>query len=59
MQGTYSPASNFMGPGWIDTDGSQFMDNANGGKPYIDTANHEANVEEAKKLLEEAGYPNG
>ena len=32
MQGTYSPASNFMGPGWIDTDGSQFMDNANGGK---------------------------
>lgn len=59
MQGTYSPASNFMGPGWIDTDGSQFMDNANGGKPYIDTTNHEANVEEAKKLLEEAGYPGG
>lgn len=59
MQGTYSPASNFMGPGWIDTDGSQFMDNANGGQPYIDTTNHEANVEEAKKLLEEAGYPGG
>ena len=59
MQGTYSPASNFMGPGWIDTDGSQFMDNANGGQPYIDTTNHDANVEEAKKLLEEAGYPNG
>lgn len=59
MQGTYSPASNFMGPGWIDTDGSQFMDNANGGQPYIDTTNHEANVEEAKKLLAEAGYPDG
>lgn len=59
MQGTYSAAGNFMGPGWIDTDGSQFIDNANGGKPYIDTANHEANVEEAKKLLAEAGYPDG
>lgn len=59
MQGTYSAASNFMGPGWIDTDGSQFMDNANGGQPYIDITNHEANVEEAKALLEKAGYPNG
>lgn len=59
MQGTYSPASNFMGPGWIDTDGSQFIDNANGGKPYIDTANHDANVEEAKQLLADAGYPDG
>ncbi len=59
MQGTYSPAPNFMGPGWIDTDGSQFMDNANGGKPYIDTANFEANLEEAKKLLADAGYPDG
>ncbi|MDE6405910.1 MAG: peptide ABC transporter substrate-binding protein [Lachnospiraceae bacterium] len=59
MQGTYSPASNFMGPGWIDTDGSQFIDNANGGQPYIDTTNHEANVEEAKQLLADAGYPDG
>ena len=59
MQGTYSAASNFMGPGWIDTDGSQFIDNANGGQPYIDVTNHEANVEEAKKLLAEAGYPDG
>ncbi|MCM1135389.1 MAG: peptide ABC transporter substrate-binding protein [Clostridium sp.] len=59
MQGTYSPASNFMGPGWIDTDGSQFMDNANGGQPYIDTTAHEANLEEAKQLLADAGYPDG
>lgn len=59
MQGTYSPASNFMGPGWIDTDGTQFVDNANGGKPYIDTANFEANLEEAKQILADAGYPNG
>ena len=33
MQGTYTAASNLMGPGWTDTDGSQFMDNANGGQP--------------------------
>ena len=59
MQGTYSPAGNFMGPGWIDTDGKQFMDNANGGKEYIDTTNYEADLEEAKQLLADAGYPNG
>ena len=59
MQGTYSPATNFIGEGWVDTDGSSFMENANGGKPYIDTTNFEANLEEAKKLLAEAGYPNG
>lgn len=59
MQGTYSPAGNFMGPGWIDTDGKEFIDNANGGKPYIDTTTHDANVEEAKQLLADAGYPDG
>ena len=59
MQGTYSAASNFMGPGWIDTDGTEFMANANGGNPYIDTTNHEANLEEAKQLLADAGYPDG
>lgn len=58
MQGTYSPAYNFMGPGWIDTDGSQFMDNANGGQTYIST-DYEANLEEAKQLLADAGYPDG
>lgn len=59
MQGTYSPASNFMGPGWIDTDGTEFMANANGGKPYIDNDNFEANLAEAKELMKEAGYENG
>lgn len=59
MQGTYTPAPNLLGPGWVDADGSKFMDNANGGKPYIDVENYEANLEEAKALLAEAGYPNG
>ncbi len=58
MQGTYSPAYNFMGPGWVDTDGSQFIDNANGGQAYI-SENYEANLEEAKQLLADAGYPDG
>lgn len=59
MQGTYTAAGNFMGPGWVDTDGSQFIDNANGGQPYIDVTNYEANLEEAKQLLADAGYPDG
>ena len=58
MQGTYTAAGNFMGPGWKDAEGT-FFDNANGGKPYIDVDNFEANLEEAKKLLAEAGYPDG
>lgn len=59
MQGTYSPATNFVGPSWTDADGSEFQKNANGGQPYIDSSDYEANLEEAKALLEEAGYPNG
>ena len=59
MQGTYTAAGNLMGPGWMDTDGTEFMSNANGGKPYIDTTNFEADLEEAKQLLADAGYPDG
>lgn len=59
MQGTYTAATSFMGPGWVDTDGSDFQANANDGKPYIDNDNYEANLEEAKKLLADAGFPNG
>ncbi|MFU0826776.1 MAG: SBP-bac-5 domain-containing protein [Lachnoclostridium sp.] len=59
MQGTYTAASSFVGPDVVDWDGSNFMDNANGGKPYIDVNDYEGNLEKAKKLLAEAGYPNG
>ena len=59
MKGTYIPAPNFVGPGISDWDGSEFMNNANGGKPYIDINDHAGNLEKAKKLLAEAGYPDG
>ncbi|MDE6017157.1 MAG: peptide ABC transporter substrate-binding protein [Acetatifactor sp.] len=59
MQGTYTAAGNFMGPGWIDTDGKEFIDNSNNGQPYIDNSDYEGNLEKAKQLLAEAGYPDG
>ena len=55
MQGTYSAASNLVGPGIVDENG-YFHDNGNA--PYI-SADYEANLAEAKKLLADAGYPNG
>ena len=58
MQGTYSPAYNLVGEGWVDTDGSSFNANANGGQSYI-SDDFDANLEEAKQLLADAGYPNG
>lgn len=59
MQGTYSAAPNFMGPGWVDPMNGDFKEKANEGKTYIDLTNFDANLEEAKRLLAEAGYPNG
>ena len=57
MQGVYSPAYNFIPNSLADVNGG-FADNANGGKPYI-SSDYEANLELAKQLLAEAGYPNG
>lgn len=56
MQGTYAPASSYVGPGVRDVEvTTQFIDvgvEKNGG-PLVEMT---ANVEEAKRLMEEAGY---
>ena len=57
MQGIYTPATALVGPGIVDENG-YFMDNANGGEPYI-SDDYEANLEAAKQALADAGYPNG
>ncbi|MEG0616860.1 MAG: peptide ABC transporter substrate-binding protein [Oscillospiraceae bacterium] len=60
MHGTYAPATAYIGPGFLDADAkTPFMDTTtkdNGGKTYFDT---KADVEGAKKLLAEAGFPDG
>lgn len=61
MQGTYSPAKNFVGPGISDAaDGSSFEEvtRAKYGD-HFNTANYEADLAKAKALLAEAGYPEG
>ena len=55
MQGTYMPAWNFMGPGWADPAGGDFMANANGGAAYI-SEDYAANLAEAQALMQKAGY---
>ena len=47
MQGIDTPATALVGPGIVDANG-YFMDNANGGGPYI-SDDYAANLEEAKK----------
>ena len=61
MQGTYTPAYNYVGTGVDDVDTGKFLESskaANGGKTYI-SEDYKANLEEAKKALAEAGYPEG
>lgn len=61
MQGTYSPAYNYVGPSIVDSGDGMFLDNAiaaNGGSTYI-SKDYQANLAEAKKALAEAGYPDG
>ena len=61
MQGTYTPAKNFVGPGISDeAEGSSFEEvtTAKYGD-HFNIGNYDADLEKAKKLLAEAGYPNG
>ena len=61
MQGTYSPAKNFVGPGVSDSAlGSSFE--AVTTKKYGDhfnIGNYDADLVRAKELLSQAGFPNG
>ena len=50
------PAGAFVSPNLKDYDGKDFREN---GGNYIDIDNYQNNVEEAKKLMADAGYPNG
>lgn len=60
MQETYTAADGLIGPGITDADGTSFfMDHANGGEPYFDCSNIKANLQTARQLLTEAGYPDG
>ena len=61
MQGTYSPAKNFVGPGISDAaDGSSFEEvTRTKYGDHFNTANYEADLAKAKALLAEAGYPEG
>lgn len=54
VRGGQAPATGFVAPGIKDSEGRDFRETA--GNYYLTET---ANVEEAKKLLAEAGYPNG
>ncbi len=62
MQGIYSPSRNIVGPGISDAEpGSSFEDvtSAAIGGDFYALDQYEENLEQAKKLLAEAGYPGG
>lgn len=62
MMGTALPATNFVGPGVSDVEaGSSFEEvtRKNNGGDFFDVNNYDSDLEKAKELLAEAGYPDG
>lgn len=62
MQGTYTPATNFVGPGISDAEPGTFFEDVtrqNNGGDRFDVSNHDADLAKAKELLAAAGYPEG
>ena len=61
MQGTYSAATNFVGPGVSDAaEGSSFAEvTTEKYGDHFDNSDYDANLAKAKELLAEAGYENG
>lgn len=61
-QGVYTPSTNFVGPGISDADpGTSFekVTEANNGGDFFDNNNYDANLQKAKDLMAQAGYPDG
>jgi oligopeptide transport system substrate-binding protein len=56
LQGAYLPATNFVGPGFYEADGTTEFCTPNS---VIDRSDYEANKKAAQEALAEAGYPNG
>ncbi len=54
--GVYLPADNFVGPGFVDADGTTEFASY---EKLIDRSDYEANKKAAQEALAEAGYPNG
>ncbi len=55
LGGTYGAATNFVGPGFPDPAGGEFHEITQ----YYALDTFEADLERAKELMTEAGYPNG